>query len=76
MSNGSGIFSSSITPNDITDIPTTRGIYVGSGGDLKVKMGYGSIVTFTAIAPGMIHPISATRIYENGTTASGIVAVY
>ena len=68
---------SSITPNDGTDLSSpTRGIYVGASGDLKVISLDGNDVTFADLAAGVIHPISCTRVYSTGTTATDIVGIY
>lgn len=65
-----------VTPSDSADIKTTRGIYVGSSGNLKVDMAYGSTVTFSSVMAGQIYPFQVTRVYSTGTTASAIVALY
>lgn len=66
-----------ITPNDGADLAnTTRGIYVGGSGNLKVTMVGGEQVTFTGLAAGIIHPIRAARVWSTGTTATSIVGVY
>lgn len=66
----------SITPNDATVFSATKGIYVGVGGDVKVTMKGGSTITFVGLAPGVIHPISVTKVFATGTTALNIVGVY
>jgi hypothetical protein len=68
----------SVTPNDSVNLTrgVTKGLYVGAQGDVRVTMQDGSIVTFNAIAPGVIHPISVTKVFATGTTASMILAVY
>ena len=70
---------SAITPNDAEDIIATAGIYVGVSGDLRVtlaEMADGSHVTFTDLAAGIIHPLVVKRVWNTGTTATDIVAVY
>lgn len=64
-----------VTPDDETNIEPTRGLYLGTGGDLKVMMLAGTAVTFANLAAGIIHPIVAIRIYATGTTAGDIVAL-
>lgn len=67
----------SITKNDSTDLTNpTRGIYVGATGNLKVTMLSGDIVTFVGLAAGVIHPISAKRVWSTDTTVTGIVGVW
>lgn len=65
-----------VTPNDSTDLTfTSRAIYVGGGGDLKVNLSDGTTVTFASIAAGIIHPIRVKRVFSTGTTATGILAI-
>jgi hypothetical protein len=66
----------SVTPHDTNNIRTTRAIYVGVSGDVKVDMVDGSTVTFTGLTANAFHPISARRVYSTGTTATGIIALY
>jgi len=67
----------SITPHDTNDLsPPTRGLYVGVSGDIKVISLDGNDVTFVGIAAGIIHPISCTRVYDTGTTATDVVGIY
>lgn len=73
-------------------LPTvTRGIYVGTTGNVAVQMlGYGigntsnlastdytgnTIVTFIAVPAGAVLPIRATYVYAN-TTANNLIALY
>jgi hypothetical protein len=60
-------------------LPTaSRGIYVGTSGDLKVDMLQGGAITFTAVLSGTLLPIRCTKVYStgNGTTATNIVALF
>ena len=67
----------SITPHDTNDLAiVSRGIYIGGSGDLKVDMLDGATVTFVGLTAGIVHPIRVTRIYDTGTTAISILAVY
>lgn len=66
-----------VTTDNSTDLAiSTRGIYVGVSGDLKVDTVGGNTVTFVGLAAGVIHPIRAKRIYATGTTATSIIGVY
>jgi len=72
----SGVDAFAITPSNSHDLSyATRGIYVGVSGSLKVDMVGGSTIIFTNLVAGVIHPIRAKRIYETGTTATGIIGV-
>lgn len=64
-----------ITPSDAQTIVPTRGVYVGAAGDLKVEMLDGTVVTFSSLAQGVVHPLTVVKVYETGTTATGIVAL-
>lgn len=62
-----------LTPSDSTDFYPTRGLYVGVSGDVKVVMADSEeVVVWTALAAGMLHPISVTRVYSTDTTATNI----
>lgn len=66
-----------VTPHDTNDLSyTTRGIYVGVSGDVKVDMAGSGTVTFVGMAAGVFHPMRVTRVYSTGTTATNIVGVY
>ena len=54
----------------------TRGIWVGGGtGTVKVRMASGEDCTFTGVA-GVLLPIQVDKVYDTGTDATGIVALY
>lgn len=67
-----------ITPSDSTNLTqTTRAIYIGSAGNLKVLMLEDSTpVTFTGLVEGTLLPICVKRVYETDTTASNIIGLY
>ena len=66
-----------VTPDDNTDlIRDTRGVYVGSSGDLRVDL-VGEVTTvFSGLAAGIIHPIRVRKVYSTGTDAASILGVY
>lgn len=61
-----------IDPSDTTDIPATRGIWVGTLGDIRVRMLDGSDVTFFNATAGIIHPMQVIRVFSTGTNALDI----
>ena len=65
----------SVTPSDTGALSGVRGLYIGTGGDVKVDMEGGSAVTFSNAIGGSILPIRATRVYSTGTTASNILSL-
>lgn len=64
------------TPNDSTDLPvTSRAIYVGTAGDLRVTTAGGDVVTFANLQAGIL-PMRVKRIHATGTTAGDIVVIW
>lgn len=65
-----------VTPNDAADLThVSRGIWIGTAGDLRVTMKSGQTVTYPSLAAGW-HPLRVSRVLATGTTASGIVAAW
>jgi hypothetical protein len=66
-----------ITPADTDLSIISRAIYVGTTGNLTVKMaGSENTITFTAVPAGSLLPIRVTQIRSTDTTATNIVALY
>lgn len=67
-----------ITPNDSTDlVQITRGILVGTSGDLNVVLsGDDNTTLLKNVAAGVVLPLSAKRVYATSTTATDIVGLY
>jgi len=71
-----------ITPTDTatTVIPTTRGVYIGGGGNITVVMAEAdtpaTTVLFAGVQAGQVLPIQITRVAATGTTATSLVALY
>jgi hypothetical protein len=64
-----------VTPSDVTVIPVTRSLYVGTGGTLVVRMSSGNSATFTNVPVGVL-PVQVDQVLSTGTTATGILAFY
>lgn len=65
-----------VTPSDSTELDITRGVYVGTGGDLAVVMADDSLaVTFVAVPSGVLLPIRVLKVMSTNTTASDILAL-
>ena len=63
-----------VTPNDSADLETLpRALYVGTSGDVTVTLS-GTELTFKD-ASGLL-PIRPSRVWDTGTTASDIIALY
>ena len=72
-----------IIPNDTEDIFFSNAgdnkgcvLYVGNGGDVKVKTITGDVVTFVNVQDGTFMPIQVLRVFDTETTASNIVALW
>lgn len=52
----------------------TRGLYVGTSGDVTVTFIDGSSVTLENLAAGVIHPVAVTHV--TAATATGIIGLY
>lgn len=78
VANGSAKKATAVTPNDTTNLSggATKGLYLGASGNVVVTMADGTDATFTALASGVIHPISVLKVKATGTTATSILAVY
>jgi hypothetical protein len=78
IANGSARKATVVTPNDSTNLAggVSKGLYVGVAGNVVVTMADGTDATFTALAAGIIHPISVLKVKSTGTTATNILAVY
>jgi hypothetical protein len=68
-----------VTASDNTDIPRTRGLYVGTSGNARltlIGMADGANVLFTGLAGGAIYPFRVKRVWSTDLTAGSIVALY
>jgi hypothetical protein len=64
-----------VTASDATVFEVCRALYVGTGGNLAVRMSDGTAVTFTNVSAG-IFPIQVDMVKSTSTTATGIIALY
>ena len=51
-------------------------LYVGTGGDLKVLTAGGDEVTFVGVNGGTFIPVNCIQVFNTGTTAADIVALW
>lgn len=65
-----------VTLSDSADIECTRGVYVGGAGDLKVTFIDGGVVTLYGVVAGTLLPIQVVTIWDTGSTATNVVALY
>lgn len=65
-----------ITPNDSQELGVvTRAIYVGGGGDLRVRLISGDTVTLTGVKGGVLYPMRVTHVLATDTTATNLVGL-
>jgi hypothetical protein len=65
---------SSVTPSD-TGAITASALYVGVSGDVKVDILNGGTAVLFKAAPVGVLPITVSRVYSSGTTATNLVAL-
>lgn len=66
-----------ITPADgVALAQATRAIYVGQGGDLRIRTVSGDVVTLAGTANGAVYPLRASEVFATGTTAASLVALF
>ena len=54
----------------------TRALWVGTAGNVKVDMLGATGVTFLNVQDGTLLPIRVSKVYQSGTTAANMVAVW
>lgn len=63
-----------ITPHDTNELVyTSRALYIGGSGDVKVTTADGTDITFVGVSG--ILPIRVKRVFSTGTTATSIVGL-
>jgi hypothetical protein len=66
-----------IAPDDGQDLATaTRAVWVGGGGDLRLRMLGGAEVTLQGVAAGSLLPLRIARVFATGTTATALVGLW
>ena len=66
-----------IAPENSADLAfATRALYVGTGGDVRLRMLGGAEITLANLASGSLIPIRATRVFATGTTATGLIGLW
>lgn len=66
-----------VAPSDAEELAyVTRALYVGDGGSVKVTMQDSGVVTFVAVPTGTTLPIRVKKVFDTGTDADSIVALW
>lgn len=67
----------SVTPSDAQPLGhVTRALWVGGAGRLRVEMMGGGAIVFEGIAQDTLLPIRVRKVFETGTTATDLVALW
>lgn len=71
-------YGAAITPADATALAhTTRGIFVGVGGDIVLYLVGGSTaLTFKNVPSGYLLPVQAQCVNATNTTATNLIALW
>ncbi len=63
-----------VTKSDVTVFDAPQAIFVGTGGDIALRLiGNSTTVTYKNIPDGTFLPVLADQVLSTGTTASDIV---
>jgi hypothetical protein len=66
-----------VQPSDEAPLPeTSRALYIGLGGTLRVRMLSGESLDFIGVATGALLPIRVSQVFTTGTSARNIVALF
>lgn len=73
-----------VVASNTENIPSVNGaakadpcvIYTGSGGIIRVLTAGGDDITLNAVPAGVVLPIQVIRVFAEGTTATGIIALW
>jgi hypothetical protein len=67
-----------VTQDDAADLPggIAKALYIGVAGTLKVNLADGTTFTFATNIPVGILPLKVKRVWDTGTLATDIVALY
>lgn len=72
---GSATAAVSLTKSDATTFSATKALYIGTTGDVAVRMQNGLTITFKTVPVGIL-PISCTQLLSTGTGAAEVLALY
>ena len=63
-----------VTKSDVTVFDAPQAIYVGTGGDIALRLiGDSTVVTYTNVPSGSWLPVLCDKVMSTNTTASDIV---
>jgi hypothetical protein len=73
-----------VVKSNTENIPSVNGaaqtdpcvLYTGSGGIIRVLTAGGDDITLNDVPAGVVLPIQVVRVFEEGTTANDIIALW
>lgn len=67
-----------VTPDDANDLPNgpCRALYVTGAGNVNINLPGGGTAVLTGLSAGQIVEVSAQRVLNTSTTATGVFALY
>ena len=66
-----------ITPDDGVELPQlTRALYVGTPGDVTVRLASGAVISLGGVQGGVVYPLRVDKVLASGTTAAGLVGLW
>lgn len=66
-----------ITPSDTAEFPKIRALYLGTGGDVRVRYPNGYETTYFNMQSGVVYPMQIVKVLATGTTnAANIRGLY
>jgi len=69
-----GLRHAAVTKSDVTVFDAPQAIYVGTGGDIALRLiGDSTVVTYTNVPNGTFLPVLCDKVMSTNTTASDIV---
>lgn len=51
-------------------------LYIGTPGNVRVKTAGGDILTFVGVYSGQFFPVNVIQVFDTGTTAGEIIALW
>lgn len=66
-----------VTPSDDDEFNhLTRGLIVGTQGDVAVQFQNGNTLVLPALLPGVVHPFRVAKVLSTGTSATQVKALF
>lgn len=71
------ITGNALSEDESLELPiVTRSLYVATGGNVKVKLRNGNVVTYENMQDGVSYPLQVRKVFIAGTTATGLLGEY